>query len=63
MDKYTTIFNDTFLPEFDELEEFMREEMNPVNKTLNIARTILDNTVGAQIYDMYDVDMMDDYDY
>lgn len=28
MDKYTTIFNDTFLPEFDELEEFMREEMN-----------------------------------
>ena len=28
MDKYTTIFNDTFLPEFAELEEFMCEEMN-----------------------------------
>ena len=28
MDKYTTIFNDTFLLEFDELEEFMCEEMN-----------------------------------
>ena len=35
----------------------------PVNKTLNIARTILDNTVDAQIYDIYDIDIMDDYNY
>lgn len=28
MDKYTTIFNNTFLVEFDELEEFMREKTN-----------------------------------
>ena len=28
MDKYTIIFNDIFLPEFDELEKFMRKEMN-----------------------------------